>query len=142
MPHDENSKTHKFLKGTAIIATALSALTGAALGINSLYDTFRAKGGYDEHKKILKEHEQEIDKNREEIRDLYKTLLSATLTKSTRTIKRESSKPPNSLGRQSTKPQTKTAPKIKIGIQRKIKDLQKIKKHQYKNWKDLIQKKK
>lgn len=66
------------LKKITLFASAISAITGAILGINSLFSLInKAETGYNEHAEVLKGYQKDINKNREEIRFLYQQLISS-----------------------------------------------------------------
>lgn len=66
----------KLLKYLGITGTAVSALVGAVMATMTLYDTVKAKAGYKELSEIVEETTDTAARNREEIRFLYKTLLT------------------------------------------------------------------
>lgn len=75
-----NSKLMKWLKLLGLLATVLSALTGAALSIHTVSSTFKdpvAAQTVDEHKLFIMKNTNSIAKNREEIIHIYKELLRA-----------------------------------------------------------------
>lgn len=105
----DKSKWIKVLKIVGIVGTAISALVGAGVSVSSLYDVYRAKSGYTEHTSKIKQNHTDIDKNREEIRFLYRALI---------------------LGRAEE-------PTPPTDVEDKLKDLPKIPEQKAKEWEDL-----
>lgn len=79
----------KWLKRIAYIVTILATLSGGILGILSFVREVkdpRAQAGHTEHSQMLKENSQNIRENRNEIRFLYKAIISLKAKKKTSLI--------------------------------------------------------
>lgn len=74
---DKSGRLIKVLKYVGLTGTAISALAGAVMATMTLYDTVKAKAGYKELSEIVEETTDTAARNREEIRFLYQTLLTA-----------------------------------------------------------------
>lgn len=77
----------KWLKRIAYITTILTTISGGTLGILSYIREVkdpRAQSGYDEHSRMLKENSENIRENREEIRFIYRTLVSGNTGRAVR----------------------------------------------------------
>lgn len=148
-----NSKLVKTLKAITAVATATAALVGLIISVHTATATFRdtaAAAGTDQNKAAIEKIASDIEKNREEIRNLYqevvviarmrqpvtinvpRTLVGGNSTRGTRNLERTLER----ITERSSRPRLTPPEKL---FKRKARELPRVEKPQLKSYQQLQQ---